>query len=234
MVTKVFNTDKFAEKVISLTTYDSTLLNNLYLNPVNQQKINRGAAFLIKNYFNEYIDAKARQNPTSYHHVYEFNKTGDRNSRLFKANVSSTPDGSATITYNFTPAKEPNKEGYVFSNKAEVMENNETIIINPKTKQYLKYTLEDGRFVTSKQSIVENPGGPAVAKSFETTFSRFMATQPGVIIEKFKFFDFVERAIVQKRKSATPRLNKGIISDARMLAKIDSDQIAEGVNAQYV
>lgn len=234
MATKVFNTGKFAEKVISLTTYDSTLLNNLYLNPVNKQKINRGAAFLIKNYFNEYMDAKARQNPIVYHHVYEFNKTGDKGARLFKTNVTSTPDGSATIIYNFTLSKEPNKEGYVFKNKAEVMENNETIVINPKTKEYLKYTLEDGRFVTSKQSIVENPGGPAVARSFETTFSKFMAIQPAIIIEKFKFFDFVERGIIQKRKSATPRLNKGIISDARTLAKIDSDQIAEGVSTYYV
>ena len=231
---QVFNTDKFVEKVISLTVYDSTLLTNLYINPVNQQKINRGAAFLIKNYFDQYMDAKARQNPKAYHHVYEFNQTGQSSARLFKANISNTPDGSAIISYNFTSAKVPNDYGYAFPDKAEVMEKNDPIVILPKKKEYLKYILENGQFVTSKKSIVENPGGKEVANSFETTFGSFMATQPGIILQKFRFFNMIENSIIQKRKMATPRLNKGIIADANRLAKIDSDQIAQGVNAYYV
>ena len=113
MATVAFNTGKFSEKVLALSTYDGTLLQSLYINPINKQKINRGAALLIKNYFNQYIDSRARQNPSAYHHVYEFDKTGNPSARLFNAVISNTSDGSAIINYSFTPAKEPNREGFL-------------------------------------------------------------------------------------------------------------------------
>ena len=73
---KAFNTGMFSEKVLALSNYDSTIITNLYQNPANKQKITRGAAFIIKNYFDQYLDQRARQTPSAYHHVYEFNKTG--------------------------------------------------------------------------------------------------------------------------------------------------------------
>lgn len=234
MATVVFNTDKFMEKVLALANYDSTLLYDLYINPLNKQKINRGAAFLIKNYFNEYMDARARQNPSAYHHVYEFDKTGQSSARLFKCNVTNTPDGSAIINYNFTQAVEPNKNGYLFANKAEVMEKNDPLVITPNSKEYLQYQLEDGQFVKSKRSIVENPGGVEVTRSFENTFNRFMTTQPAILLQKFGFFNRIEQGLIQKRKLSIPRINKGMISNARQMAKLDADQIAEGVSTYYV
>jgi hypothetical protein len=233
MATKVFNTDKFSEKVIALSMYDSTLLTDLYLNPFNAQKINRGAAFLIKNYFEEYMDAKSKQNPQSYHHVYEFDNIGNRSSRLFKANINSTPDGSATITYSFTNAKLPNREGYPFPNKAEVMEAGNPITITPKKSEYLQFMLEDGKFVKSKKVVVNNPGGPGVAKSFETTLNRFMSSQAQVVLTKARYFERIEDAVVVKRTIMIPRINSGLVSDAIQRAKIDADQITAGLGALY-
>ena len=62
MAKKAFNTGKFSEKVMAIASYDGTIISDLYLNPTNKEKINRGSAFVIKNYFNEYMDLKARQN----------------------------------------------------------------------------------------------------------------------------------------------------------------------------
>lgn len=233
MAIQAFNTGKFTEKVLALSTYDSLILENLYINPINKQKINRGAAFLIKNYFNTYMDMRARQTPTAYHHVYEFNKVGDPSSRLFSANINSTPDGTAMITYSFTQAKEPNKDGYPFPEKASVMESGETITITPKQGKYLKYQLKDGTFVTSEKSIVENPGGPEVAGSFEKTFSWFMANQANVVLQKFRFFNKIEDAMIIKRKLMIPRINSGIVTDAATKAKIDADSITNGVMSLY-
>lgn len=230
---KAFNTGMFSEKVLALSNYDSTMITNLYQNPVNKQKITRGAAFIIKNYFDQYLDQRARQTPNAYHHVYEFNKTGKTNSRLFKGTVSNVGD-SAVITYNFTAAKEPNRDGYNFPNKAEVMEEGKTLTITPKRGKYLKYQLEDGRFVTSEKSVVENPGGSEVAGSFEETFNNFMNTTGRTVLDKFGFFKKIERTMIEKRRLAIPRINSGMVADAISTAKRDSDQIAGGVSTYYV
>lgn len=230
---KAFNTGKFSEKVLALSFYDSTILKNLYENPMNKQKINRGAAYIIKNYFDQYIDQRAKQNPDAYHHIYEFDKTGQPGSRLFKGVISNSLD-SAIITYTFTAAQEPNRDGYAFPNKAEIMEEGRTLTITPKRGKYLKYALEDGRFVTTEKSIVPDPGGPLVAGSFEKTFNQFMNTTGKTILDKFGFFKKIERSMIEKRRMAVPRINSGIVTDAINTAKRDSDQIAGGVASYYV
>lgn len=232
MAPKAFNTGKFSEKVLAIASYDGTLISDLYLNPTNKQKINRGAAFVIKNYFNEYMDLSARRNPKAYHHIYEFDRTGDRNSRLFKANVTTTIDG-AVLSFNFTQAKNANKQGYDFPNKAEVMEKGETLIINPKRGKYLKYKLEDGRFVTSTQSVVNNPGGDEVQGSFESTFNNFMSIQGVQVLQRFGFFKRIERGIIEKRRLVVPRINSGIVANMISTAKKDADIIAQGVSTYY-
>lgn len=233
MATKVFNTDKFAEKVMALSTYDGTLLQNLYINPINKQKINRGAAFLIKNYFNQYLDSRARQNPSAYHHVYEFDKTGNPSARLFNAIISNTPDGAAVINYSFTPAKDPNREGFPFPNKAEIMESGQTVIVTPKKTEYLRYELEDGRFVSSKKSVINNPGGVQVKGSFESTFIGFVASQGPIILNRFGFFKKIEQVMINQRRLMIPRINSGMVADAAMRGKIDAMNIANGVVATY-
>lgn len=233
MTTQAFNTGKFCEKVLALSNYDGTVITQLYQNPINKQKINRGAAFIIKNYFDQYVDSRAKQNPAAYHHIYEFDRVGQKDSRLFKCNVTNVGE-TAVLSYNFTPAKQPNRQGYKFENKAEIMENNETIIITPKRAKYLKYQLEDGRFVTSEKSIVNNPGGREVAKSFETTFNRFMAGQAKTILEKFGYYRRIEQALIEKRKLVIPRINSGMTANAISDAVRDAQLIAEGVNAHYV
>lgn len=230
---KAFNTGMFSEKVLALSNYDSTIITTLYQNPINKQKINRGAASIIKNYFDRYLDQRARQSPGSYHHVYEFNKPGDSNSRLFKGVVSNVGD-TAVITYNFTAAKEPNRQGYAFPNKAEIMEEGRTITITPRRTKYLKYILEDGRFVTSEKSVVDNPGGREVAGSFESTFNNFMNTTGKTVLDKFGFFKKIERTMIEKRRIAIPRINSGMVADAITTAKRDADQIAGGVASYYV
>lgn len=233
MATKAFDTGKFVEKILSLSSYDMTILQTLYNNPINKQKINRGAAFLIKNYFNEYMDARARQNPTSYHHVYEFDKTGNSSSRLFQATVINSADGGAILNYSFVNAKEPNREGFPFPNKAEIMESGQTVTITPKRSRYLRYELEDGRFITSEKSIVRNPGGVEVQGSFESTFNRFMVSQGGNVLQKFGFFQKIEQSLIVKRKLSIPRINYGMKADAINRAKIDAMNIADTVISTY-
>lgn len=229
---KAFNTGKFEEKVIALSMYDSTVLTQLYQSPDNRRKISRGAAFFVKNYFEQYMDSKAKSMNKEFHHIYEFGRTGDKNSRLFKGAVIDAPAG-ATINYSFINAKVPNRFGYDFPRKAEVMETGNPVTIRPKRKQYLKFKLEDGRFVTTKQSVVKEPGGP-VAGNFTKEFNRFMAVQAAKILEKFKYYQMIEAAMIGKRRLVIPRINAGMTADAVKRAKIDADQIANVAGVRYV
>lgn len=230
---RAFDTGQFVEKVSALAIYDSNLLTMLYQNPINKQKINRGAALLIKNYFNVYLDSRARQNPSAYHHVYEFEKTGNPEARLFQAIITNAGDGAALINYSFNQAKDPNPEGYPFPNKADVMERGETIIVTPKRGRYLKYRLEDGQFVTSEKSVIRNPGGDQVRGSFEATFRSFMTSQSSIVLSKFRFFEKIELSLINKRRLSIPRINSGMTTDAVNRAKIDAMSIADGVVSTY-
>ena len=221
---KAFNTGMFPEKVMALSTYDSVILTQLYQSPDNRRKISRGAAYLVKNYFDSYMDSKARSFTDQFHHVYEFNRPGDKNSRLFKATVIDAPLG-ATIKYSFSQSQVPNKFGYKFDNKAEVMESGKTVIVKPKSGQYLKYRLDNGQFVTSKESVIRNPGGP-VAGNFTKEVNRFMAVQAAAILEKFKYYQLIEGAMIGKRRLVIPRINSGMVAHAAKRAKVDADQIA--------
>ena len=230
---RVFNTGKFAEKVTALAAYDQTVITSLYQSPVNREAINRGAAFVIKNYFEGYMDSKARQDSKAYHHVYEFNRTGQSDSRLFKASVTSNP-AAAVISFNFTPAKNPNKYGYSFPNKAEVMESGKPIRVTPKKDEYLKFTLSDGRFVTSKQSVIAHPGGPDVKGSFESTFREFTSSQGQLVLKKFGYFERIERGLIEKRRVVIPRINSGRVQGMIQQAQMDAKLIAQGVSTYYV
>jgi len=230
---KAFNTGKFAEKVTALATYDSTLITKLYQDPINKRKINRGAAFILKNYFNEYMDSRSKQSPSQYHHVYEFDRVGQASARLFSAAVLDAETGSI-LQYSFTPAKEPNRNGYPFPDKANVMESGQTVVIRPRQSRYLKYQLKDGRFVTSEMSVVRNPGGPEVEGSFSKTFNQFMVSKAMSVLEKFNFYRNIERTLITKRRIMVPRINSGMVADAVAKGRSDADQIANGVSSYYV
>jgi hypothetical protein len=238
---QAFNTGKFPEKVFALATYDSTILERTYNKPENKRKISRGAAFLVKNYFDVYMDALARKATKSYHHIYEFDRAGSKDARLFKGVISDVPGGAA-LSYTFTQAKQPNREGYAFPNKAEVMEAGEPITIRPKTKAYLKYQLRTqsrygGHYmkgwVMSKESFVPNPGGD-VGGNFEREIAHFMRYRATNVLKKFKYYERIEESIKQKRRMMIPRINAGMVTDAVSRASADADIIAGAVSTANV
>ena len=219
------NTDGFPEKLLSLTKYDMKLLTGLYLSKKNKMVIERAASNLVARYFEAYIDSKARANPKSLHHVYEFDMAGKKDSRLFKRNVS-TGVGGTTISYKLINAKLPNREGYPFPQKARIMEDGLTVTIRPKGSGYLQYRLADGRFVkTRKPSVVTNPGGD-VANNFTSEFNNYMLRRAKSVLKEYRFFERINDNYRMKRKLIMPRINNLSIIDPTMSAISDANQIA--------
>lgn len=122
-----------------------------------------------------YIDAMARANPDSLHHVYEWGAVGQEGSRLFTLKSKASKrvihfEGkflkSRSVADNAT---EP------FSDKANVMENAIAVTISPKNSDILAFE-DDGEMVFTRNDIyIEHPGGDEVAGSFGRTVDEFFS-----------------------------------------------------------
>lgn len=121
-----------------------------------------------------YIDAMARSNPQSLHHVYEWSKTGNKNERLFDVKYRITNVG-ISIDSNFKQSRSIQNGSYEpFYNKAKIMEDGVPVIIKPKGNNALVFQ-DNGVTVYTKKTIVNQfPGGREVSGSYEKTFDNFI------------------------------------------------------------
>ena len=134
--------------------------------------------------FGLFIDSQARTKPKSLHHVYEWNKSGQSTSRLFKLNKLDAPGLSFKINYNLKLSKtsvptknRKQKSRYIFANKAAVMEKGMPVVIRPKSAERLVFEI-DGQaiFMPKGQSVtVKSPGGRASTNQFDLTYSRYFS-----------------------------------------------------------
>lgn len=148
-----------------------------FLEGIDMEEIvfNQRLAEYTVDVLNKYIDSNARMNPSAFHHIYEWNQVGQESARLFKL----TPKVSKriiTITGNFLKSKSPNDDGYVFYNKAEIMENGISLTIEPKNSEVLVFEDNGETVFTANSVYVAHPGGEAVEGSFAQIVEEFFAS----------------------------------------------------------
>lgn len=134
--------------------------------------------------FGLFIDSQARTKPKSLHHVYEWNKTGQATSRLYKLNKLESSGLSFKINYELKISKTavPSKNRkqtsrYIFANKASVMEKGMPIIIRPRSAERLVFEI-DGEVIfmpKGKSVTVKSPGGRASTNQFDLAYSRYFS-----------------------------------------------------------
>lgn len=113
-----------------------------------------------------YIDAQARMNPDALHHVYEWNAIGSPTQRLFE--IESKASKRVIHFYGkFLPSTSVSETSTEpFTDKANIMENSISIMVEPKNSDYLVFQSDGETIFTTKSVYIENPGGDAVAGSF--------------------------------------------------------------------
>lgn len=120
-----------------------------------------------------YIDAQARGNPESFHHVYEWQAVGNKNARLFEIKPSASKR-IITFSGKFLKSKTPSSEsGHVFNDKAFVMENGIEIVVEPRFSDTLAFEVDGEMVFTTNSVFIENPGGPEVEGSFGRAVDNF-------------------------------------------------------------
>lgn len=170
MINVKVNSKNLLSVLNNVTQYSQGFLDGIQMNKTQFNRILGGYTAEV---LGEYIDSKARLNPSSLHHVYEWEKVGEKGSRLFKINVVAKQN-IITFEGSFLPSKTNTPDsGQIFRDKANIMENKISVTVAPKNSSTLVFE-DDGETIFTTNSIyIANPGGDAVAGSF------------GMVIEEF-------------------------------------------------
>lgn len=133
--------------------------------------------------FGEYVDAQARTKPKSLHHVYEWKKTGDSGSRLFKLKKTKADGLSFKISSDFlvskTFASTSGNRRHVFKQKAAVMEAGMPLKIAPRFSERLVFEVNGYTVYMPKGApvTVKSPGGASVRNQYHLKYSLFFSGQ---------------------------------------------------------
>ena len=134
--------------------------------------------------FGDYVDAKARTAPKSFHHVYEWGRIGDDEARLFRLKKLPADGLSLKVNYELTDSKsfvpsENSNNKHVFIKKASVMEEGKTVVIAPRFSERLVFDIDGYTvFMPKGASVtVRKPGGAATKNSFFSAYRYFFTGQ---------------------------------------------------------
>lgn len=173
MVRAEFNNAEFMRTMQNVVGYSQGFFQGVNTNRLSFNiKLGEITAELLK----KYIDSKAKMFPKSLHHVYEWGAVGSPSSRLFEieSNASTT-----TITFvgNFLPSRSVSENSDTpFIDKANVMENQIAIVVEPRNADVLTFEANGEQVFTTNSIYVDNPGGDEVSGSFGRTVEDFFDT----------------------------------------------------------
>jgi len=171
----------------------------------------------------QYVDAQARSNPAALHHIYEWNKTGSPNARLFDLDYTISNLG-LSIRGTFTQSETLKKGSTVpFYDKAKIMENGVPVTIRPK-KRVLAFTIDNEEIFTSNDVTVTDPGGTEVQGSFSKTIDEFMLFYfKQSFLRASGIYNYIQNPTVFKKdikQGSRLGKNKGIQTGFRWIANL--------------
>ena len=121
-----------------------------------------------------FVDANAKMDPMSMHHVYEWGKVGMASKRLFEVTHTVSNLG-LSIKSDFKQSTSIKQGSLVpFYNKARIMEYGQPVVIKPRNASVLSFNVGGEQIFTKNPVNVSNPGGDWVQGSYEKTFDNFM------------------------------------------------------------
>jgi hypothetical protein len=186
---------KDVEKVIRNTIeYTDSFLTEF---KKNEPQILRDVMEASIDIFYEDLDQAARSSPNKYHHIYEWEQWGEPSARLVELD-GALKGKVATLQAYFLesfslPVNRPDYDGNQpntyepFSLKAQIMESGQGVMIAPKNKENLFFTIDKQPFYTARPIFVPNPGGDEVQGSFTAFFKMFFSKK--YFIDKVLYSD---------------------------------------------
>lgn len=201
--------DSTAAQISAAIYYQSQVIARLMNNKRFQESFKKTIYFQVEKDFGEYIDALARVKPKSLHHVYEWNKAGNKNARLFKLKKLASTGISLRLDYEFkqsksmVPSKGKKTRKHVFADKARVMEEGKPLTIRPRFAERLVFEVDGVVTFMPKGMpvVVRRPGGAASTNQFDLNYNRFFSTNlVSLSIKRSGFQQLFNTAMVKSMK----------------------------------
>lgn len=135
----------------------------------------------------QYIDANARINPETLHHIYEWHQTGSPKARLFDIDFTVSKIGIVFTSKFKQSTSIKNGSNVPFYDKASIMERGAAVTIKPKRSKVLAFEVDGVEVFTPNQVTVNNPGGntegqftKAINEFFSIYFRQSFLTASGL------------------------------------------------------
>ena len=176
--------DSTVAQISAALFYKTNVMAKLASNPQFQSAFRNVIFDQLQVDFGDYVDAKARTSPKSFHHVYEWGRIGDEEARLFKLKKLPADGLSLKVNYelidskSFVPSENSNNK-HVFVKKASIMEEGKTVVIAPRFSERLVFDIDGYTvFMPKGESVtVRKPGGAATKNSFFSAYRYFFTGQ---------------------------------------------------------
>lgn len=163
MIKLRYDRKKFNKTMHSAIEYSLGFLEGAKIGTLT---FNTQLANLTEQALKQYIDVRARANPDSLHHVYEWQRVGDPSARLFEIRGIASKN-NIRFTGEFLPSSSINENSSEpFTDKARIMENKISILVEPRSSDFLAFDVNGQQVFTVNSIFIENPGGDEVAGSF--------------------------------------------------------------------
>lgn len=212
---------------------------NSMLSETNLEEISRAAFIILKNRFLPAADVHARLNPKKMHHVYEWNRVGDKSARLFVLERTSFINNKLVITSKFTPSRtfvpipqqlqRSGKTGkfvksrHIFRNKADIMENGK--VISLESRRIMAFMGRNGIHFTHPGDTMKilNPGGRQVKNAFEKFMVEWYSRNAQSIMDSYGLYE----KIVKETSIVLSKNNTGAV-DVQSAIKEVVESITNG------
>jgi hypothetical protein len=156
MLKIVMDSRQFQKEINNIMNYSTGFLEGVQR---GKTEMYMSLAPKISEMASQFIDANARMSPELLHHIYEWEKVGSPEARLFDIDYAISGVG---ITFNSSLKQSSSiKQGsnVPFYNKATIMEKGVGVTITPKRSNVLRFEVDGQEVYTSREVHVENPGG---------------------------------------------------------------------------
>jgi hypothetical protein len=169
MLKLVIDSKQFQKEINNILNY-----SNGFVEGIQRGKIELYASLApkISELAAQFIDVNAKMSPELLHHIYEWEKVGSPEARLFDLDYKISNIG-ITFTSSLKQSNSIKRGSNVpFYNKAEIMEKGVAVTIRPKRANALRFEIDGTEIYTSREVTVDNPGGQTQGQ-FENIVDKF-------------------------------------------------------------
>jgi hypothetical protein len=169
MLSVVIDSRQFQKEINNIMQYSAGFLEGVER---GKSALYIGLAPKIAEMASQFIDVNARMSPELLHHIYEWEKVGSPEARLFDIDYKITGIGITFTSLLKQSSSIKNGSNVPFYNKAKIMEEGVAVTIRPKKASVLRFEVDGQEVYTSREVRVDNPGGQTTGQ-FNNVINNF-------------------------------------------------------------